>query len=170
MPLSGSVKPYRTGENTCRTGDPSNRPVLMPYRTGLGKQTRFFEDLSLSCWLQLRYPGRGTFYVVRGRSSEDKLCENCRDLFLNLQGTYPRWGTVHPRPGESRNRPGGHPSRPGHCSLCLRSACSAFFMMLRSESGKVQNIKVVALETSFPTSLRTSLSNICSLSYTRNTE
>ena len=37
---------------------------------------KFSEDLSLSGLLQMRYTGRGAFYVGRGRSSEDKFCCN----------------------------------------------------------------------------------------------
>ena len=65
-----------------------------------GKLTdKFSEDLSLSYLLQLRYPGRGVFHAGRGVSSEDRLCENRRDLVLALQGTLSRTGHCSPPDG-----------------------------------------------------------------------
>ena len=63
---------------------------------------KFFEDLSLSCLLQLRYPGRGVFHAGRGVSSEDnfvKTAEISRDLLLNLQGTSSWTGHCSPPDG-----------------------------------------------------------------------
>ena len=117
-------------------------------------------------------PDGGPF-MPSGGSEKDRICLGSppcspRNISCQLR-CIPDGGTSIPDGGKSKSS-GGAPIPSGMDGLVLRFACSAFFMMLRSESGKVQNIKVVALETSFPTSLRTASSEICSLSYARNTE
>ena len=117
-------------------------------------------------------PDGGPF-IPSGGSEKIRFCErspSCSPRNVSFQlRCIPDGGTFPPSGGRSKSS-GGTSIPEGGRFLCLRSACSSFFMMLRSESGKVQNIKVVALETSFPTSLRTASSDICSLSYARNTE
>ena len=64
---------------------------------------KFSEDLSLSCLLQLRYPGRGVFHAGRGVSSEDNFVKTAEISSLISKEPHPGRGTVHPRTGEPPN-------------------------------------------------------------------